>query len=146
MPRPKAQAGKVEIIVQSERLRLRWTWIKALGGDGGRYVLPLGLPDTPVNRKVAQAKAQLIEQDLATNHFDPTLSQYRAQAVGTRLTVVSLFERFMAAKTPHVYKSTLIKYRACSLTSRRISARSRPTRSAQVRRWGFAIGCCTYRG
>jgi len=69
----------------------------------------LGLPDTPVNRKVAQAKAQIIEQDLATHHFDPTLSQYRAQPVSTRLTVVSLFKRFMAAKTLHVYKPTLIK-------------------------------------
>ncbi|MBD1856992.1 MULTISPECIES: tyrosine-type recombinase/integrase [Leptolyngbya] len=111
MPQSKAQAGKVEILVQSDRLRLRWSWIKSLGGDGRRYVLPLRLPDTPVNRKVAQTKAQIIEQDLATNHFDPTLNKYRVQQSTTRLTVVALFERYMEAKTPHVYKSTLIKYR-----------------------------------
>lgn len=111
MPRQKTQSGKVEILVQSARLRLRWTWIKTVGGDGRRYVLPLGLPDTPVNRKVAQTKAQIIEQDLATNHFDPSLNKYRSQQSSTRLTVVALFERYMEARTPHVYKSTLIKYR-----------------------------------
>lgn len=93
MPQSKSQAGKVEILTQSDRLRLRWSWIKSLGGDGRRYVLPLGLPDTPVNRKVAQTKAQIIEQDLATNHFDPTLNKYRMQQSTTRLTVVALFER-----------------------------------------------------
>jgi hypothetical protein len=54
-------------------------WIKILGGDGRRCVLPLGLPDTLVHQKVAQAKAQIIEQGWATNHFDPTLGRYRVQ-------------------------------------------------------------------
>jgi integrase len=125
MPRPKSQSGKVEIIVQSDRLRLRWTWIKPLGGNGSRYVLPLGLPDTVVNRKVAQAKAQIIEQDLATNHFDPTLGKYRSQQASTRLTVVSLFQRFIEAKTPHVYKTTLIKYRGL-LTHLKAYFRAKP--------------------
>jgi integrase len=137
MPRPKSQSGKVEIIVQSDRLRLRWTWIKPLGGDGSRYVLPLGLPDTVVNRKVAQAKAQIIEQDLATNHFDPTLGKYRSQQASTRLTVVSLFERFIEAKTPHVYKTTLIKYRGL-LTHLQAYFRAKPAHGiGQLETVGF---------
>jgi integrase len=113
MTRPKTQSGKVDIVVQSDRLRLRWSWIKAIGGDGRRFVLPLGLPDAPVNRRVAEAKARLIEQDLATGHFDPTLAKYRGErVVGGRLSVVALFEKFTEQKTAHVYKTTLIKYHA----------------------------------
>jgi integrase len=114
MPRTKTQSGQVDIIVQSDRLRLRWSWIKSLGGDGKRYVLPLGLTDTQVNRRVAETKAKLIEQDLATNHFDPLLKKYRSESASSNnspLTVVAFFEKFIEAKTPHVYKTTLIKYR-----------------------------------
>jgi integrase len=112
MPHPETKTGKVDIVVQRDRLRLRWSWIKSLGGDGKRYVMPLGLASNPINERVAAAKAKLIEQDLATGHFDPTLAKYRSeQPTVSSLTVVDLFEQFMIGKTPHVYKTTLIKYR-----------------------------------
>jgi integrase len=123
----ETRTGKVDIVVQRDRLRLRWSWLKTLGGDGSRYVLALGLTDTPINRRVAEAKAKLIEQDLATNHFDPTLAKYRVEQASSPLTIVDFFEKFTEAKTPHVYKSTLTKYRGL-LTHLRQFFKQKPAR------------------
>jgi hypothetical protein len=51
------------------RLRLRLP--RQLFGGKQKY-LTLGLPDTDVNRNMAEAKAMLIESDIALERFDYT--------------------------------------------------------------------------
>ncbi|BAU13025.1 putative integrase [Leptolyngbya sp. NIES-3755] len=82
-----------------------------MGGNGKRFEIAIELPDTKANRAIAELQAKLIERDIVNQLFDPTLRKYRGDRAGGKLTVVDLFEKFIAAKTPYVYKSTLIKYR-----------------------------------
>ncbi len=49
-------------------LRLKWIYQEK------RYALTLGLPDSNVNKTVAQQKAHQIELDIASGHFDLTLN------------------------------------------------------------------------
>jgi integrase len=51
-------------------LRLRWTYAKQ------RYSISLGVPDSPRNRAVAEAKAKEIELDIMTGNFDLSLVKY----------------------------------------------------------------------
>jgi integrase len=105
--RKKASKGTVSIQVFKDRLRLCWSYL------GKRYFLYLGLPDSKVNQIVAEGKAKLIEGDLATGNFDPTLSKYKPeQLVVEHLKVADLFEKFIRHKSKKVYKQTLIKYDA----------------------------------
>lgn len=67
--------GTVAIIVSNERLQLRFNY------GGKRHYLSLGLSDTQVNRKVAEAKAKLIESDIVYERLDPTLDKYRPQVL-----------------------------------------------------------------
>lgn len=53
-------------------LRLRWTF------QGKRYALTLGLPDSKTNRVVASRRANEIEIDIISGHFDPSLNKYRS--------------------------------------------------------------------
>jgi integrase len=78
------------------RLRLRFTHA------GKRYAIALSLPDSKVNRTVAQMKARMIEGDIATGNFDSTLAKYKPprgspNKVG-RPTVPQLFGEFMEAQ------------------------------------------------
>lgn len=62
--RKKAPKGTVVVQVFRERLRLCWSYL------GKRYFLYIRLPDSRVNRMVAESKARVIEGDLATGNFD----------------------------------------------------------------------------
>ncbi|MGG6270221.1 tyrosine-type recombinase/integrase [Leptolyngbya sp. AN03gr2] len=105
---------KVESI--DDRLRLRWSWAKSLGGTGKRFQLALGLPDTLTNRKLAESKAKEIESDLFNRHFDPSLEKYAGKSTrgSSTLKVVDLFEKFIdyKANVEKVYEDTLFKYRS----------------------------------
>ncbi|MEO1391082.1 MAG: DUF3596 domain-containing protein [Cyanobacteria bacterium J06634_6] len=48
---------------------------------GKRRYLSLRLPDSAINRKVAEAKAKLIESDILFDRLDPSLNKYRPQSV-----------------------------------------------------------------
>jgi integrase len=111
MTHSRAPKGTVTIRSNDNRLYLRWSWSLELGGNGKRYEIALGLPDTKANCSVADLQAKLIERDLVNRLFDPTLRKYRGDRTGVKLTVVELFEKFIESKTPYVYSSTLIKYR-----------------------------------
>lgn len=105
--RKKAAKGSVVVQVFKDRLRLRWSH------QGTRYYLYLGLADSKVNRIVAEGRARLIEGDLATGNFDPTLAKYKPENQRVRsLSVAELFEQFTKHKAKQVYKRTLAKYRA----------------------------------
>jgi hypothetical protein len=64
--RRKALKGTAETCADKGWLQLRWSW------GGKRYFLAIGLPDTQVNRTIAERKAKLIERDILTKQFDQT--------------------------------------------------------------------------
>jgi integrase len=69
----KASKGTVQIRSSHNRLQLRFSY------GGKRHCLSLGLPDTKENRKAANAKAKLIEADIAYDRFD--ISKYKRSEV-----------------------------------------------------------------
>lgn len=71
----RASKGTVSVGVLRGRLRLRLP--RHVFGGAQKY-LSLGLTDTPANRKVAKAKAQAIESDIALERFDHSLRRYRS--------------------------------------------------------------------
>jgi integrase len=92
LPTPNTTLGTRFVRVENAngRLRLRFTH------NGRRYVVAVGLPDSKVNRLVAQQKAAQIELDIASGNFDVTLSKYKPPKTTSvkqeEVTVVQLFE------------------------------------------------------
>lgn len=86
--------GSVAIANQEGMLRLRWRI------NGQRYQMALGLPDSPLNRNFARAKAAEIEGDIAMMRFDPTLAKYKPQPTIQEIrseppATTALFKEFM---------------------------------------------------
>ncbi|ACK70914.1 integrase family protein [Gloeothece citriformis PCC 7424] len=109
--RSKAAKGTVKIESDKGWLRLRFSVA------GKRYAFAVGLPDTLLNRKVVQAKAQQIELDIISGNFDPTLTKYKPEKLSQEskadlLTIPSFFESFMEYKAKEVCSKTMEKYRA----------------------------------
>jgi integrase len=103
----KASKGTVSVEEFQGRLRLRWRF------EGKRYALSIGLPDSKVNRKVAQQKATMIELDMASGNFDQTLKKYKPHIQSTsQISVVILFGKFMDSKAKELLPRSLDKYRA----------------------------------
>ncbi|MFB2981894.1 Arm DNA-binding domain-containing protein [Microseira sp. BLCC-F43] len=110
----KRQKGRVTLRSCNGCLQLRFT------ATGKRHVLSLSLADTPANRKVAQAKAALIESDLAWDRFDPTLEKYKPQRqkaiISSPLTLAKtsfsdLWERYTQFKKSQIAETTIrVKY------------------------------------
>jgi integrase len=67
--------GTVGIETNNGRLRLRLP--RHVYGGKQKYFY-LGLADTKANRRIAQAKAAVIEADILFERFDPTLGKYKA--------------------------------------------------------------------
>jgi len=73
--------GNVTVEPFRGRLRLRFRF------NGQRYSLGLGLPDSRTNRRVAEARARQIEDDMRLqlahggNYFDATLAKYKPEAM-----------------------------------------------------------------
>lgn len=96
--------------------------------------MAVGLPDSPINRELAQRQAMIIQSDLQADRFtpgsfDPTLTKYRDQHGESAISVVKLFERF----TEHKRKTlpdpdSIIKYRGLSARLKKYFK----TRSAQA--------------
>ncbi len=78
----KAFKGTVQIKLSNDRLQLVFSFV------GKRHYLSLGLHDTPINRKVAEAKARQIELDMLSGYFDPTLAKYRPESLPTAVTPI----------------------------------------------------------
>jgi integrase len=110
--RSKSNKGSVVVRDRKGRLSLIWTWSLELGGNGKRFEVATGLDATRVNESIAQLQARQIEHDLKNRLFDPTLAKYRGERAVEDLAIGDLLDRFIKAKTPHVYKDTLGKYRA----------------------------------
>lgn len=61
----------VKVCSVEGRLKLRWRFAQE------RYGLCVGLPDTPMNRRIADSLATMIGLDIVSRNFDSTLSKYR---------------------------------------------------------------------
>jgi integrase len=106
--RKKASKGTVVVQVFKECLRLVWSYL------GKRYYLYIGLPDSKINRTVAEQKARQIEGDMATGNFDPTLKKYKLESPqkSVYISLTELFNRFMVEKAKVVTPKTMEKYEA----------------------------------
>jgi integrase len=109
--------GTVGIETSQGRLRLR---LPRQLFDGKQKYLSLGLPDTDINRRAAEAKAKTIEVDIALERFDYTLAKY-GKPRAPQLTVVEalkpqgvkvldLWKRFAADKKSSLKPKTCEKY------------------------------------
>lgn len=108
----KASKGSVQIKVSNGRLQL------VFSHAGKRHYLSLGLPDNKVNRKATEAKAKLIESDIAYDKLDPTLAKYKPQSALSTITpaftpirtpersLADLWEQYTQFKKPQVSPST----------------------------------------
>lgn len=109
----KNSKGSVSILVSNNRLQLRFHF------NGKRHYLSLGLPDNKLNRKAAEAKAKLIESDIAFERFDPTLAKYKPHSALSTITPITpitpkisfadLWEKYTHYKAPQVAASTLAR-------------------------------------
>jgi integrase len=79
----KTPKGTVAIENSNNRLRLRWSC------EGQRYCLALGLPNTPINLKLAKKTASQIELDIASGNFDVSLDKYRHKQTSKRKVTAS---------------------------------------------------------
>ncbi|MDZ4875189.1 MAG: hypothetical protein CLLPBCKN_004585 [Chroococcidiopsis cubana SAG 39.79] len=111
--RTRNSKGSVSILVSNDRLQLRFHF------NGKRYYISLGLPDSKLNRKAAEAKAKLIESDIAFDKFGPTLAKYKPQSAPTAVTPITpitpkipfieLWEKYTLYKSSQVTASTLVR-------------------------------------
>lgn len=105
--KPKNPKGSVT--VESFRGRLRLRLPRHVFGGAKKY-LSLYLPDTPDNRKVAMAKTQIIESDIALERFDTTLQRYKTPyASDDSPSLIELWQKYTEWKAPHIAASTLNK-------------------------------------
>jgi len=106
--------GTVAIIISNDRLQLRFNY------GGKRHYLTLGLSDTQVNRRVAEAKAKLIESDIIYERVDLTLKKYRPEmaskidapvipASTPKLSFNELWEQYTRHRASKVERSTLVR-------------------------------------
>jgi integrase len=75
-PSRRAFKGSVQIKVSNDRIQ------HVFSVAGKRHYLSTGLADTPVNRKMAEHKAAMIEDDIFKDRFDPTLEKYSSSHLG----------------------------------------------------------------
>jgi len=107
--KPKASKGTVQVKSSNDRLQLVFTYA------GERHYLSLGLPDSRTNRKVAEAKAKIIEADIAFDRFDESLDKYRPQSQAKQTAsiesdgaLVELWEQFVEFKRPQCSPNTMV--------------------------------------
>lgn len=102
----KKYRGKVG--VSSNKGKLRITIPMSVGGKSGNF-LSLGLDDNPENRKIAQAKASLLESDILYERVDKTYDKYRVlkKVVAEKeITFLELFEQYAMDRKEKVRPST----------------------------------------
>lgn len=112
-----ARAKKGTISIQSHRGMLRLSFPRHWF-NGNRKYLILGLPDTSENRKIALAKASIMQSDYIYERFDFTLEKYRFESAPEqeKLSMLELFEQYfnfkihtIKASSVHNFKTTLNK-------------------------------------
>jgi len=103
----KSPKGSVKVETDKGWLRLRFSH------QSKRHTITLGLPDSKVNRTVAEQKARQIQLDIISGNFDESLRKYKPKIQKyTQVTVIDLYERFIAHKSPDISERTPENYRA----------------------------------
>jgi integrase len=102
----KQKTSIVKVGVDKGWLRLRWTY------QAKRYTLTLGLSDSPVNRVYAEQKSKVIELDIVSNNFDPTLKKYNSKSAiqKSQLSFKDLLDKFWADKSKVLSHRSLENY------------------------------------
>jgi integrase len=117
----KNTKGSVSIEAFQGRLRLR---LPRQLFDGKQKYLTLGLPDTVVNRRLAEAKAMLLESDIKLERFDLTLAKYGgkqapivlplevddSEATISSLSLLELWAQYFGDKRSGLKPKTVEKY------------------------------------
>jgi integrase len=119
----KNAKGSVSIEAFQGRLRLR---LPRQLFDGKQKYLTLGLPDTVVNRRLAEAKAMLLESDIKLERFDLTLAKYGGKqapielvavvhasesgSLVSSLSLLALWAQYFADKRSGLKPKTIEKY------------------------------------
>jgi hypothetical protein len=131
----KARKGSVQIKVSNGRLQLVFSYV------GKRHYLSTGLADSKLNRKAAEARAKLIEADIAYDRLDMTLARYKPQSVLStvtpiitpRISYLELWERYTEYKRSQVSASTLA--RDYGKIAKRLAAMPELWEAVEVRDW-----------
>jgi len=107
--------GAVAMLVSNNRLQLRFNY------GGKRHYISLGLADTVLNRKIAEAKAKLIELDIIYERLDLTLEKYKPQtalSIATpvtplptppKLSLLDLWRKYTDFQKEHLEETTIIR-------------------------------------
>jgi integrase len=117
----KNAKGSVSIETFQGRLRLR---LPRQLFDGKQKYLTLGLPDTVVNRRLAEAKVMLLESDIKLERFDLTLARYGgkqapivlpleaddSEPAVSSLSLLELWTQYFGDKKPSLKTKTIEKY------------------------------------
>jgi integrase len=118
MTQTKARKTKGSIGVESVQGRLRLRLPRSLSQEvfkvKQKYV-PLGLDDTPQNRKLAEAKAKDMESDITYERFDITFAKYLPQYATVeeevspleKVKLSELWSKFVEYKRPQCSPSTM---------------------------------------
>ena len=109
MQSSRASKGSVRVIESHGRLQIYFR----VGGK--RYYVSTGFAANPKNRKHAEAKAQIIENDIIDERFDATLERYKpASHLSTvepssppTLTIKDLWEEYVKGKSAKSSPKTL---------------------------------------
>ncbi|MEO0535899.1 MAG: DUF3596 domain-containing protein [Cyanobacteria bacterium P01_A01_bin.123] len=110
--RRKATKGSVRVKSSNQRLQLVFTY------GGRRHYLTLELTDTPLSRRVAEAKAKLIESDITLDRFDVSLAKYKPKSALSTVTptvtpiakqpsLADLWSTFIEFKRPQCSPNTM---------------------------------------
>lgn len=104
------QKGTVTVEVFRDRLRLR---LPRQVFNGFQKYFTLGIPDTQENRELAEAKAKIIEADIAFERFDTTLRKYQPNYVEDKYPpLLELWDKFTEEKKKQLTITTIaIDYR-----------------------------------
>jgi len=105
----RAKKGSVVIDSRNGMLRLR---LPRTLFDGKQKYISLGLPDTAVNRKIAEAKVGEINIDILLNQFDFSFDKYLIQSMPTKdfIDLIALYDQYMAFKSKHLTKGSMKNY------------------------------------
>lgn len=103
----KSSKGTVTVVIRRNMLAIQ---LPRNLFNGKQTYIYLGLPDTPNNRKAAEARASAIASDIAFDRFDPTLERYRPTATNDNSpTLLELWDKYAAYKAKHLSKTTIDK-------------------------------------
>ena len=104
MKNPK---GSVTVVNRKGMLAIQLP--RTVTGGPQKYIY-LGLPDTPTNRKAAEARVDIIAADIAFDRFDQTLQKYYPSTTSdSSPSLQELWTKYVAFKSKQVSQATILK-------------------------------------